>query len=206
MITAAQLIAIMPRADPGRYLAPLNAAMDEYSISANNARQSMFLAQVAEETSGLTRLEEDMDYSAGRLMAVWPLHFSATSAVMYAHNPEKLADFIYADKNGNGDEASGDGWLFHGRGGPMLTFRNNYVAAGKSLGIDDLATYPDQAATNPTIAMRVAAWFWAQIGGNQFADKGAFEALTRAWRGGLGEGTNLPQRIAYWQAAQGVLA
>jgi putative chitinase len=203
MITAAQLIAIMPRADPGRYLAPLNAAMDEYSISANNARQSMFLAQVAEETTGLTRLEEDMDYSAGRIMAVWPLHFSAESAVMYAHNPEKLADFIYADRMGNGEEASGDGWLFHGRGGLMLTGRKNYTDAGKSLGIDDLATYPDQAAADATIAMRAAAWYWAQCGGNQFADKGAFESLTRAINGGT-EG--LAQRIAYWQTAQEALA
>jgi putative chitinase len=203
MITAAQLITVMPRADPARYLAPLNAACAEYSIDSNTARTSMFLAQVAEETFGLTRLEEDMDYSAGRIMAVWPLHFSAELAVQYAHNPAKLADFIYADKMGNGDEASGDGWLFHGRGGLMLTGRKNYTAAGKSLGVDDLATYPDQAATDATIAMRTSAWYWAQCGGNQFADKGAFEALTRAINGGT-EG--LAQRIAYWNTAQEALA
>jgi putative chitinase len=203
MITAVQLLQVMPRADPSRWLAPLNAACGEYSIDQSSDRMAMFLAQVAEETTGLTRLEEDMDYSAGRIMIVWPLHFSAELAVQYAHNPSKLADFIYADKNGNGDEASGDGWLFHGRGGPMLTFRKNYEGAGKSLGIDDLATYPDQVATNETIAMRVAAWFWSQVGGNQFADKGAFQSLVRAWNGGL---NGLDQRTAYWQTAQGALA
>src|ERR1019366_323815 len=139
-------------------------------------RMAMFLAQVAEETTGLTVLEENMRYTAQRLIAVWPIHFNSANAPLYANNPERLADFIYADKNGNGDEASGDGWLFHGRGGLMLTGRANYAAAGKSLGIDDLATYPDQAATNETIAMRTSAWYWAQCGGNQYADKGAFSA------------------------------
>src|SRR5207253_2285993 len=122
-----------------------------------SARTSMFLAQIAEETSGLTQLEEKMGYSAERLIAIWPLHFRADNAWLYANNPERLANFIYADKNGNGDEASGDGWLFHGRGGGMLTFRNNYEGAGKSLGMDDLALYPEQVATNETIAMRTAA-------------------------------------------------
>jgi putative chitinase len=203
MITAAQLLAVMPRADPARWLAPINASMMEYSIDANIARTSMFLAQVAEETAGLTRLEENMNYSAGRLMAVWPLHFTGLNAAQYAHSPSKLANFIYADKNGNGDEASGDGWLFHGRGGLMLTGRRNYEQAGYSLGSPELATYPDQVATNETMAMRSAAWYWAQCGGNQYADKGAFESLTRAINGGT-EG--LDRRVAYWNAAQEALA
>src|SRR5438105_6640656 len=87
MISAAQLLAIMLKSDPGRWLAPLNAAMSEYSVDSNSARTSMFLAQVAEETSGLTQLEEKMGYSAERLIAVWPLHFNATNAWLYANNP-----------------------------------------------------------------------------------------------------------------------
>jgi putative chitinase len=205
MITAAQLIAVMPRADPGRYLAPLNQAMAEYSIDANAARTAMFLAQVAEETGGLTRLEENMNYSAERLLAVWPSRFTPATATLYAHDPAALADFVYADRMGNGDEQSGDGWRFHGRGGPMLTGRTNYTSAGFSLGIPDLATYPDQVATNATIAMRTAAWFFAQIGGNALADAGDFDRLSAKWNGS-DPALGLVHRVAYWQTAQGAIA
>lgn len=203
MITAGQLLTVMPKADPGRWLTPMNSAMAEYSIDGNTARQSMFLAQVAEETNGLTRLDENMSYSAERLLAVWPLHFRTDNAWLYANNPERLGNFIYANRMGNGNEASGDGWLFHGRGGGMLTGKANYEESGYCLGMGDLVTYPEQVATDATIAMRTAAWFWASVGGNKFADKGAFQGLCRAWNGGL---NGLEQRVAYWNTAQKALA
>lgn len=202
MITAAQLAAVMPKASPGRWLAPVNQAMSEYSID-KGERAAMFLAQVAAETTGLTMLEENLNYSAARLMAVWPHRFDELHAQMYAGRPENLADFIYANRNGNGAEESGDGWLFHGRGGLMLTGRANYSAAGFSLGLTDLTTYPDQVGTDATIAMRTASWYWAQSGCNALADAGDFEGVTRAINGGL---SGLAQRVAYWQNAQGAMA
>jgi len=202
MISAAQLIAVMPGAEPRRWLAPINASMSEYSID-KAPRAAMFLAQVAAETTGLTQLEENMYYSEARIIAVWPARFAAVDAKPYAHNPEALADFVYAGRNGNGNEASGDGWLFHGRGGLMLTGRANYSAAGFSLGLPELVTYPDQVRTDATIAMRTAAWYWAQSGCNQLADAGDFEAVTRRINGGT---TGLSLRTAYWQDAQGAMA
>jgi putative chitinase len=202
MITAAQLAAVMPKVDPGRWLGPLNAAVAEYSID-KDERTPMFLAQVAAETTGLTVLEENLSYSVARLIAVWPRHFNDANAQQYAGRPDALADFIYANRNGNGPEASGDGWLFHGRGGLMLTGRANYSAAGFSLGVTDLTLYPDQVATAPIVAMRTAAWYWAQSGCNQLADAGDFEGVTRAINGGL---IGLAQRVAYWQTAQGAMA
>ncbi|HEX5863436.1 MAG TPA: glycoside hydrolase family 19 protein [Casimicrobiaceae bacterium] len=204
-MNAAQLLAIMPRADPGRWVVPINSALAEYSIDGNAARVAMFLAQVAEETGGLTRLEENMNYSAERLLAVWPSRFTPALATLYAHDPSALADFVYANRMGNGDQQSGDGWLFHGRGPPMLTGRKNYTAAGFSLGIDNLTLYPDQVATDATVGMRTAAWFWAQIGGNALADAGDFDRLSARWNG-ADPAIGLVHRVAYWQTAQEALA
>jgi len=202
VITAAQLLAVMPRAAPARWLGPLNAALAEYSVDAAPARVAMFLAQVAVETAGLTRLEELLDYSPERLIEVWPMRFDAVSAPLYAHRPQALADLVYADRMGNGDEASGDGWRYRGRGLLMLTGRGAYQAAGYSLGLE-LEYDPDRVAADPAAACRTAAWHWAVSGCNRLADAGQFEAVTRAVTGGR---TGLPERQAAWQVAQGALA
>lgn len=186
----------MPHASP-YWAAFINKATAEYSIDVNRKREACFLAQVAEETQGLKHLVEDLDYSAARLVKVWPQRFTDQTALAYAHNPVKLGNFIYANRMGNGDEASGDGSRFLGRGGLMLTGRAAYAAAGFSLGLDLLAD-PTVVSRDWTTAMRTAAWEFAGCNGNQLADDGDFAALTQCINGGL---TGLASRQAYLQLA-----
>src|SRR6266403_4750778 len=106
MIDLRGLLYIMPHVDPA-WVVPINAAMVEYSIAKTGQRQAFFLSQVGQETAGLTQLEENLNYGAGRLVEVWPHHFNDITALTYAHNPTRLANCMYANRNGNGNEASG---------------------------------------------------------------------------------------------------
>jgi putative chitinase len=102
----------------GQWVGPLNEAMDAFAIWTRE-RQAGFLGQIAHESNGLRRLEEDLNYTATRLRTVWPNRFPTDEiAMLYAHNPQKLGSYVYANRFGNGDEASGDGYRFRGRGPP----------------------------------------------------------------------------------------
>lgn len=183
MISPADLLAVMPRADP-LWAAALNSAMAELSIDANIQRESMFLGQIAEESCGLTQLVENLNYSASGLESTWPSHFDDEKAFLYAHQPERIANYVYAGRNGNGDEASGDGWRYRGRGPSMLSEVNNYRAAGTFLVLDLIDT-PDLVATDNLVGARCAAWVWFTTGCNALADAGDFKSVTRHINGGL---------------------
>lgn len=196
MIDATVLRAVMPHAALS-WVDPLNAAMREYSIADFKARIATFLGQVGGETAGLTQLEENLNYSAAGIVNTWPTHFDDKSALMYAHNPERLANQIYAGRMGNGPPESGDGWRYRGRGPLMLTGNNAYRTCFFSLGIDP-ATNPDLVATDQAIGARTAAWEFASSGCNQLADAGDFRGCTRAINGGyIGEDA----REAYFKSA-----
>ena len=154
-------------------------------------RQCHWLAQMAHESQGFTRFEENLNYSAERLVAVFPSRFKTVAeADRYARNPEKLANHIYANRNGNGDFASGDGYNFRGRGFVHLTFRGNYRAATRGLrerniGCPDLEVRPDAAGAPPTMLL-VAGWYWSDYRDcNEHADRDDLNAITRAINGGL---------------------
>src|SRR5258706_10657065 len=96
-----------------------------------------FLAQIVHESGNLQNLEENLRYSAKRLREVWPKRFpDGATAEAYAGNAEKLANRVYAGRLGNGDEASGDGWKYRGRGLIQLTGRSNYAACKAALDLD----------------------------------------------------------------------
>lgn len=124
-----------------------------------------FLAQTAHESDKYKKFQEDLDYNASRLMEVFPKIFDAKTAKKYAHHPKEIANRAYANKNGNGDEKSGDGWKYRGRGFMHLTGKDNYARAGKAIG-QPLLQDPDLAA-KPEVAAQVALWFWD----NQVAPK-----------------------------------
>ena len=113
-VTAQQLKIIMPKCNTDQWLNALNQAMTKFEIN-TSARIAAFLAQVAHESSETTTLSENLNYSAVRLTQVWPQRFpSVVLAQAYAKNPEKLANFVYAGRGGNGNSASGDGWRYRG--------------------------------------------------------------------------------------------
>jgi putative chitinase len=128
-----------------------------------------FLAQIAHESAELTRLEENLSYSAARILAVWPGRFpTLESARPFERAPERLANRVYASRLGNGDVASGDGWRFRGRGLLQITGRGSYRAAAQALGLP-LEAEPERLAT-PEIAALSAAHFWRSRGLNELAD------------------------------------
>ena len=159
----------------------LNAAMTKHKI-ASDEQMAAFLAQISVESGDLHKTEENLNYSAARLMAVWPTRFrTLKDATPYAHNPEALANHVYHSRNGNGNEASGDGYLFRGRGLMQTTGRTNYRAIGHEADPASLTT--------PSVASETAAAFWEDHGLNASTsavlDRKAFDAVTRTVNGAL---------------------
>jgi len=168
---------------------PLNQVFVKYDINTPK-RQAAFIGQCAVESANFTRLQENLNYSAQRLTQVWPSRFpNINMAEAYAHNPEKLADFVYAGRMGNLQD--GDGWKFHGRGLIQLTGRENYANCGSGVGVD-LIDNPDLLLT-PKYAALSAGWFWNKKGLNTLADSQEYGVMTRRINGGL---TGLDERIA----------
>lgn len=115
--------------------------------------------QGAHESSRFAKTEENLYYSADRLMQVWPSRFKTRAeANLYAKNPEKLANYVYGGRMGNNSE--GDGFKFRGRGWIGLTGKDNYAAASEYTGID-LLTYPEKAAEF-NVAFILLGWFLTQ--------------------------------------------
>lgn len=180
MLTTEIVRLVCPRAPPA-CVDGLIASQGEAQIT-TPLRSAMYLAQVAHESLDLAHLEENLFYSAERIAAVWPHRFpTPATAAPYAHAPEKLASSVYALRLGNGDEASGEGWKYRGRGGLMITGRDNYKACGLFLGLD-LVAHPELAA-QPEHAFRIAAYFWRSHGLNVFADAGDVKGATHRIQG-----------------------
>jgi len=165
----------------GKWLEPLNAVMQKYEIN-TNLRKAAFIGQCAHESNNFTRLEESLNYSPERLMEVWPSRFpDLATAMKYAHQPQLLANKVYAGRLGNREE--GDGYKFRGRGIIQITGRDEYFYCGNALKIDTL-TYPELLAIPENAAMS-AGWFWNKKSLNQLADLGDYETMTKRINGGL---------------------
>lgn len=202
MITEALLRQLMPKANAALWAPALSGAMQEFGIN-SPLRAAAFLAQLAHESVELTRLEENLNYSAQRLVQVWPRRFTAAIAATYARQPERIANYVYGNRAdlGNGDEASGDGWRFRGRGPIQLTGRANYRRAGTKLGLP-LEQQPDLVAKDAAIGARVAGLFWRDKNLNVPADNGDLIKVTKIINGGT---HGLQERLAYYERAKTVL-
>lgn len=161
-------------------------------------RLAHWLAQFGHESRGFTDFEENLSYSAERLVAVWPTRFpNVASAQPYARNPEKLANKVYGGRLGN--TSPGDGWKYRGRG-PQLTGKENYAVCGTRTGLD-LVGNPDMAS-NPAHFVHIACDFWAQHSCNALADADDLKAVTRAINGGT---IGLAERAALLDKAKRIL-
>ena len=169
MITADQVKSIVPASNPtDELVVALNAAMTEFDISTTN-RAASFIAQLAHESGNFSCMEENLNYRADALQRVWPTHFpTADVAAQYAHKPEAIANRAYADRMGNGDEASGDGWLYRGAGFIQLTGKENQAECADYFGIA-VETLGEWLRTFYGAA-RSAGWFWQHHNINDYAD------------------------------------
>jgi len=139
-------------------------------------RLSHFFAQISHE-SNLKPINENLNYSASGLIKVFPKYFPTTELVnRYARKPEMIANRVYANRMGNGNENSGDGWKYRGRGFIQITGKNNYRALSNHFKVDYLNN-PDLLLQEAN-AMLSAIWYWNTNNLNKFADKDNIDAVS----------------------------
>ena len=191
----------MKPAKAGEWIDAINATFEKFDISTPE-RQACFLGQCAHESGGFTALSENLNYSASSLCRVWPKRFpTVADGQNCERNPQKIANRVYANRMGNGDEESGEGYAYRGRGLIQLTGKANYEACGAALGVD-LVSNPDLVAT-PEYAALSAGWFWSKNKLNAYADKNDMEGLTKKINGGT---HGIEDRVARTQLALDVLS
>ncbi len=197
LLTGQQLAEALscPSARAENWVDVLNTAMQRFEIN-TPMRRASFIAQIGHESSALTKMEEGLNYSAQRLLAVFHEHFAPEEAEKYQRHPEAIANRVYACRMGNGNELSGDGFKYRGRGLIQLTGKDNYRACGEALGID-LVAEPDLLLERDPAAI-AAAWFWQAHGCNELADLGKQMCITRRINGGV---NGLEERIALFNQA-----
>jgi putative chitinase len=160
----------------------LNETCERFAID-SPFRIAGFLSQTAHESGGFKFVKENLNYSAASLMRVWPSRFPTVEmAQAYAMNPEKIANKTYSSRMGNGDEASGDGWRYIGRGLIQLTGKNNYVAY--SMACDNEALTKPEIVEQPKYAAESAGWFWSVNKLNTLADAQDVVGMTKRINGG----------------------
>ena len=162
----------------------MKAAMKFYKLTP--LRASHFFGQVAHETGGFNAFSENLNYSAQGLQTTFGKYFPGNLEESYARNPEKIANRVYASRMGNGNEASGDGWKFRGRGALQTTGKSNYIALSKSLNKPEILTTPDLVATE--YAFESALYFFESNNLWVICDKGiddkTITSLTKRINGG----------------------
>ena len=185
MISKEQLKQIMPSCTAEnleKYVGPLNDTMERYAIN-TPLRKAHFLAQIAHESNELKSVVENLNYSQARLTQVFPRYFrTIEESAPYNRQPEKIANRVYSNRMGNGDEASGEGWKFRGRGLIQLTGKENYKKASDEIGIDFVSN-PD-LVQGPVYASLTAGWYWDSRELNNPADADNIYKITKLINGG----------------------
>lgn len=171
---------------PDRVLNELPDIISKYEIN-TNLRLAHFLAQVHHESAGFNLTDENLNYSVKRLLEVFPKYFKSNNiAKKYAYQPMLLASYVYGNRMGNGDESTGDGWKYKGRGYIQLTGKNNYMEFDKQVQ-DSIIDNPDLVSTKYPLLS--AGWYWDTRKLNHIADLGAgtniVKLITKQINGGL---------------------
>jgi putative chitinase len=163
----------------------LKAALAHYKMTP--VRAAHFFAQCAHESGGFKAFNENLNYGAKGLQGIFKKYFpDAATAAKYERKPEMIANRVYASRMGNGDEKSGDGWKYRGRGAIQLTGKSNYLAFSKHIGDPEVMTNPDIVATK--YSFESAMFFFETNGLWAICDKGVDDAtilaLTKRINGG----------------------
>jgi len=161
------------------------AAMAFFKLTPERAAH--FFGQTSHETGGFTIFTENLNYSADGLKKIFPKYFPGNMADLYAKNPEKIANRVYASRMGNGNEASGNGWKFKGRGALQTTGKDNYTSLSKHLSKPEILVTPDLVAN--LYAFESALFFFENNKLWSICDKGVNDAtiteLTKRVNGGI---------------------
>ena len=181
-----------------RYTPDLNETLPRHQVD-TPLRVAHFLAQVLHESSLMARVEENLNYSAQRLLEVFPRHFTEEQARRYARKPALIASRVYRGRMGNGDEASGDGYRYRGRGLIQLTGKNNYRAFSEWSG-EDVVAQPELVADK--YAVHSAVFYWDHRDLNALADSDDVRRVTRRINGGY---AGLSDRTALLDKAKELL-
>ncbi len=207
-MTPEQLVRIAntPELTANAWAPVLTAACALYGID-TPLRVAAFVGQCAEESARFTALVENLNYPAEALVRVWPDHFTEALAQQYGRvdgvheaNQPMIANIAYANRMGNGDVGSGDGWKYRGRGILQDTGRDQYAALSKELGIDLLEN--PELLQQPSYAARAAGAYWRDHDLNRFADVKDYRSLTEAINGGT---IGLADRVALIERALAIL-
>ena len=188
VINQSQLLRAVPELYKPRlneFVAYFNQWAEPFEIN-TTLRVVHFLSQVFHESGYLRSCEENLNYSADGLLKTFPRYFKTREeAARYARKPEMIANRVYGGRMGNGDEASGDGWRYRGRGFIGLTGKSNYAEYTRSeFCIGDVVKNPDLVAKAPG-NLKTAMFFWWKNGCNKFADADDCQGLTKRINGGL---------------------
>jgi putative chitinase len=179
----------------------LSQLLPDYEIDTPK-RIAAFIAQCSHESGGFTALKENLNYRAVTLRKLFSKYFPNDDlANAYAGKQEMIANKVYASRMGNGDEASGDGFRYCGRGLIQLTGKSNYQAFADSLemNVEDVPEYLQSFEG----AAQSACWFWESNNLNRFADTGDIKGMTKVINGGY---IGLDDRIKHYDHALSVLA
>lgn len=163
----------------------LKAAAAYYKLNKNRAAH--FFAQTAHESGGFKAFSENLNYGAKGLLGIFRKYFPTEGlARAYERQPQKIANRVYANRMGNGDEASGDGWKYRGRGALQLTGKSNYQAFADYVGRPDVMDNPDLVAGE--LCFESALWFFDRNKLWSICDQGINDAailqLTKRINGG----------------------
>ena len=203
MLTEGQFKSLFPNCkDPAGWVDAMNEVFPKYDIDTPE-RIAAFVAQCGHESGGWRTFSENLNYSAKALDAIFGKYFvrAGRDANDYARQPEKIANVVYANRMGNGDTESGDGWKYRGRGPIQLTGHDNYAAFSKDMDVDAVDN-PDQVSEDKTVALMSAIWFWNKNKLNQYADSGDIKTMTKRINGGY---IGLEDRIHHYKEAIAML-
>lgn len=188
VITQALLLRAVPELYKPRldeFVAYFNQWAEPFGVN-TPMRVVHFLSQVFHESGNLRYTEENLNYSADGLLKTFPKYFKTRAeAEAYARKPEKIANRVYGGRMGNGQEASGDGWKYRGRGLIGLTGKANYKEYSDSeFCVGNVVRDPDLVAKAPG-CVKTALFFWWKNGCNKWADADDADGLTKRINGGI---------------------
>lgn len=185
LVSPALLSALCPKLTSGalsRFCAALDLDLPKAQITPPLC-VAHFMAQTAHESAGYSRLRENLNYSASALTSLFAKYFVGIDVNSYARQPEKIANRIYANRMGNDNEQSGDGWAYRGRGIIQLTGKANYQAFSQDWGVD-VVSQPDLVATDPALSVASGCWYWQQRNINAAAKADDLNKVTKLINGG----------------------